>query len=96
MPPKIGKVGRRTTFGGPIPYKEDDYNYKKVLLRKELEYHRSKVQEKPWSQNAKRLKFGTFNNPIDTIGEGKYSGKYAPKYGKPVPKNEILLKKSAS
>jgi len=39
MPPKSGKVGKRTTFGGNIPYKEDDYNYKKVLLRKELEYH---------------------------------------------------------
>jgi hypothetical protein len=39
MPPKAGKVGKRTTFGGNIPYTEDDYNYKKVLLRKELEYH---------------------------------------------------------
>jgi len=43
MPPKVGKVGRSTFFGGVIPYKEDDYNYKKVLLRKELEYHNSKV-----------------------------------------------------
>lgn len=39
MPPKRGKVGKCTTFAGVIPYMEDDYNIKKKLLRKELEYH---------------------------------------------------------
>lgn len=42
-PLKSGKVGPGTTFSGKIPYMEDDYNIKKKLLRKELEYHRSKV-----------------------------------------------------
>ena len=30
-PMKRGKVGRATSFGGIIPYKEDDYDIKKKL-----------------------------------------------------------------
>ena len=43
MPPKVGKVGKCTTFGGVIKHQADDYNIKKEILKKELEYHRSKV-----------------------------------------------------
>jgi hypothetical protein len=50
MPLKRGKLGKGVHFGGKIPYMEDDYNRKKALDRKEMEYHHSKVQEKPWSQ----------------------------------------------
>jgi len=39
MPPKIGKVGKCTTFGGVLKHMADDYNIKKQILRKELEYH---------------------------------------------------------
>jgi len=30
-PPKAGIVGKNTTFGGMIPYMEDDYNRPKKL-----------------------------------------------------------------
>jgi hypothetical protein len=36
-------------LGGNIPYKEDPYNRKKELERKELEEHHAKLQEKPFS-----------------------------------------------
>lgn len=38
------------------------------------------------------MKFGTFNNPIDCIGEGHYTGKYVPKYGKPIEPKKVLKK----
>lgn len=60
---KVGKVGRGTTFSGPIPYMADDYNIASKLAKEETAYHRSKVQEKPFSSQAKRLPFGTFMNP---------------------------------
>lgn len=50
---KRGKVGPKTFLGGMIPYIEDNYNNAKKIAQKELEYHRSKVQEKPFSQMAK-------------------------------------------
>lgn len=58
---KEGKPGTKvgTSFGGVIPYKEDDYNIKKKILAEELAYHNTKVQEKPFSQKAKS--FGFFN-----------------------------------
>lgn len=90
-PLKSGKVGPGTSFGGKVPYMEDDYNRKKELLRKEIAYHKTKVQEKPWSQQAKRLTFGTFNNPIDVIG----TGKEVPNYAAP-KKEEKTLKPSES
>ena len=34
-----------------------------------MAYHYSKVQEKPFSQQCKRLKWGTFNNPKLVYGE---------------------------
>ena len=34
-PPKKGIVGKNTSFGGVIPYMEDDYNRPKELLKKE-------------------------------------------------------------
>ena len=60
-PPKIGKVGKNTSFGGVIPYKEDEFNRPKEFALKELHYHQSKLQDKPFSQRAKSLKFGLFN-----------------------------------
>ena len=38
---KVGKIGKNVTLGGIIPYIEDDYDIKKKLARKELEYHRA-------------------------------------------------------
>jgi len=39
IPMKKGIGGKLTTFSGPIPYKESDYNISKELLRKELKDH---------------------------------------------------------
>ena len=67
--PKLGRVGRGTSFGGVIPYTEDDYNVKKKIIRKEMMFHQEKVGERPpFSQQCKRLAFGTFNKPKDVIG----------------------------
>ena len=69
-PIKFGKVGKNVLIGEKIPYIEDDYNAKKKLAKKELEYHHSMVQEKPFSQKAKHTDmFNTFRqvyeeNPI--------------------------------
>ena len=38
-PPKRGQVGKGTTFGGIPPYKEDPYDNKRVLAKKDLETH---------------------------------------------------------
>jgi hypothetical protein len=55
---KRGKVGKGTTFEGPIPYIADDYNIKAKLARKEIEQHEAKIfavsEGKPWSQMARR------------------------------------------
>ena len=61
-PPKKG-----ATFGGIIPYKEDPYDNKKVLAKKELEKHKSLLQEKPFSQRVKP-RFN-FNSDKEVYGE---------------------------
>ena len=50
-PMKEGKPGTKkgTAFNVIIPYMEDDYDIKKKILAKEMAYHNSKVQEKPFS-----------------------------------------------
>lgn len=96
MPLKRGKIGTNVHFGGNkygiVPYIEDDYNRKKALLKKEMDFHHSKVQEKPWSQQAKKLTFGTFNNPIDVIG----TGKDVPSYQAAKPPMPKVMKPSES
>ena len=52
-PVKRGNVGKGTSFGGMIPYKEDLYDIQKELAKKEREYHDTKIQDKPFSQRAK-------------------------------------------
>ena len=71
IPMRRGKVGKLTTFGGPIPHMADNYDAKKELTKKERERHASLVQEKPFSQQCRRLKWGTFNRPYDVFGEGE-------------------------
>jgi len=48
-PMKEGKVGKGTSFGGAIPYKEDLYGISWEIAKKEREYHDSKLQDKPFS-----------------------------------------------
>lgn len=52
IPVKFGKVGKNVLIGEKIPYIEDDYNIMKKLAKKDMEYHHSMVQEKPFSQKA--------------------------------------------
>lgn len=40
---KRGKVGRAVTFGGNIPYTEDDYDIKKKIAHSELVAHKDTV-----------------------------------------------------
>lgn len=56
-PPKKGQVGKQTYFGGKIPYTEDDYNRPKELARKELEHHRTKLQEAPFRQRVGKIDY---------------------------------------
>jgi hypothetical protein len=49
IPLKMGIIGKNVLIGEKIPYIEDDYNIAKKLAKKELEYHHSMVQEKPFS-----------------------------------------------
>ena len=73
-PPKVGNVGKNTSFAGPTPWITDDYNNPKVIAQKEREYHLSKLQDKPFSQRAKKLNNGVFNQPkgiYDVVPEMK-------------------------
>ena len=49
IPGKMGKFGKNVFIGEKIPYIEDDYNIAKKLAKKDMEYHHSMVQEKPFS-----------------------------------------------
>lgn len=58
---KRGRVGKGTNFS-PLPgHMPDDYDRPKALALEASEYHRSKLQDKPFSQRAKSLRFGLFN-----------------------------------
>lgn len=63
---------------------EDDYNIKKKLARKELEEHKKKMQEKPFSQRIKPV--ATFSNIEETYGEDR---KYPEKKPKPKEKPQV-------
>jgi len=60
-PMKEGKVGRATSFGGLIPYKEDDYDRQRKIAAKERADHMGVIAEthdaKNFSQKAKRSEF---------------------------------------
>lgn len=58
-PIKRGQIGKQVTFGGTVPYIEDDYNRPRMFAVAEREYHQSKLQDKPFSQKVKRTE--TFN-----------------------------------
>ena len=49
IPMKRGKVGKLTSFGGPVPYVADPYDNKKKIAWAELKAHQALVQEKPFS-----------------------------------------------
>lgn len=74
-----GKKGQRGPFfdepgTGALKYVESDYNVAKKERTKEIAEHHALIQEMPFScaarnnKKGKRYYFGTFNNPMDTIG----------------------------
>lgn len=65
---KKGRVGKQTSFGGIIPYIADEYDRRKTIAKEELEYHRSKLQEQPFSSKV-AVKCPTFNKPKAVFGE---------------------------
>lgn len=79
-----GRVLGKMTFDGiirnQIPGRPDEYDVKKQLLAKEMEYHHSKMQDAPFSQMArskhKRNYMGLINQPKDWLGEDRV---YPPK-----------------
>lgn len=68
-PPKKGEVGKGTTFAGKIEHMPDQYDRKKEIARKEREEHEKKVQDKPFSQMAKKKE--TFATVKDAYGEDR-------------------------
>jgi len=52
-PPKKGAVGKNTSFGGMVPYMEDDFNRPKKLAEAERLKGAALMQDKPFSQKAK-------------------------------------------
>jgi hypothetical protein len=63
-----GKSGKGTSFGGMIPYVEEDPNFVKNQLKSEIAYHRSKLQDAPFRNMGGTLKHGTFNTPASVLG----------------------------
>lgn len=63
-PPKVGEVGKQTSFGGNLPHMPDPFDTKRQILTKERLEHESKMQEKAFSQVAKKK--DTFN-PIKEV-----------------------------
>lgn len=78
-PPKKGQAGKWVTFGGTIPYIEDDYNRPKIFANAERAYHQSMLQEKNFSQRAKPTAEGNFNTHRKILEENPLLPHRAPK-----------------
>ena len=68
-PPKKGAVGKNITFGGNIPYIEDDYMRLKKLATEDRLKGKALEQDKPFSQQAKKTH--VFNTNKSVIGEDR-------------------------
>ena len=84
MPPNIrtnpikkGQVGKQVTFGGTVPYMEDDFNRPKYFAQAEREYSQSMMQDKPFSQRAKKT--DSFNTHKQILEENPAIPHRAPK-----------------
>jgi hypothetical protein len=67
---KSGRVGKGTSFGGMIPHMPEDPDALRKIRLSEMAYHKSMVPEdaKPFSSQARKLHWGTFNPPISVLG----------------------------
>ena len=68
-PPKAGKVGKNTSFGGVVPYMEDDFNRPKTLATEARLAGKELEQDKPFSQKVKKTHL--FNTNRAVIGEDR-------------------------
>lgn len=68
-PPKVGNVGKNTSFGGMVPYMEDDFNRPKQLATKARLAGDALLQEKPFSQKVRQTSL--FNTSKAVIGEDR-------------------------
>jgi len=92
-PMKKGAVGKGVYLGGPIPYKEDPFDRKKDLERKELEDHHSKLQDKPFSQKVKQKP--TFATIKEAYGEDRnYPQRSPEKNREPLMQHDVPFKPS--
>lgn len=70
MPAKKGNcTSKGATFGGMAEHMADDYNYPKVISRKELDYHLSKLQDVPFKNRARRTPNGNFNSDLQVYDQ---------------------------
>lgn len=68
-PCESGKFYKNTTFNGIQKYEPDQYDAAHEIALKELEYHKSKLQDKPFSQRAKSQFKHLFNADQKVFGE---------------------------
>lgn len=68
-PPKVGKVGKQTSFGGIVPYIESEFDRPKEIAKKERLAGAALMQEKPFSQKVKPTYDHLFNTNKNVIGE---------------------------
>lgn len=88
-PPKAGTTGKKTTFGGAVPYisYEDEYNRPKALARAEMEEGKALLDKihlnKPFSQKVRQTSL--FNSTKKVIGEDINIPARAPRQKTPPP-----------
>ena len=92
-PPKKGIVGKKTTFGGTVPYIEDDYTRPQKMATEARLAGKKLEQEKPFSQQAKKTH--VFNKSKDVIGEDRtYPNRPPPQKPKPLMEHDKAFKPS--
>jgi Domain of unknown function (DUF4586) len=90
---KITPVISRVYLGGTIPYKEDPFDNKKLIEKKELEEHHKKLQDKPFSQKVKGRE--TFATVVQAFGEDRvYPQRPEPKKREPLMTHDYAFKPS--
>ena len=83
----------RVYLGGKLEYKEDPFDNKREIEKKELKEHHSKMQEKPFSERVKLR--GTFASHKEAFGEDRpYPNKPAPKEHAPLMQHDAPFKPS--
>ena len=93
-PAKQGKIAKNTTFERFPEHLPENYNIQKEIATKELAYHHSKLQEKPFSSLAKKTHL--FNNDKAVRGEDvPIPARAAKSPPKPPMEHEVAFKPSS-